>query len=84
MKLLTLLGQENKSLIFNGVVRCNLRSKALNKILFFWKMRNVEYEFFLKKEEKLIWLYEYNRITEFWSENEKYVFEPKMKIRFWA
>ena len=41
--------QENKLLIFYGVVECNLRSKTLNKILFFRKMSNVEYEFFFKK-----------------------------------
>ena len=68
--------------VLYSIVEYNLRSKTFNKILFFRKMSNVEYGFFLKKDEKLICLCEYNRIIEFWSENEKYVFEPKMKIRF--
>ena len=68
--------------VLYSIVEYNLRSKTFNKILFFRKMSNVEYGLFLKKDEKLILLCEYNRIIEFRSENEKYVFEPKMKIRF--
>ena len=81
IKLLTLLVQENKSLIFNGIVWCNFRSKTLNKIIFFRKMSKIEYEFFLKKDGKLIWLCEYNRIIEIWPKNEKCVFERKLKIK---
>ena len=40
--------------VLYSIVEYNLRSKTFNKILFFRKMSNVEYGFFLKKDEKLI------------------------------